>query len=278
MDNVHERAVRLIQISDLHCYADDNAPLEWSDIPVYPNRSFIRVLDHLKNDVGDFDALVISGDLVQEETAASYQRIAEILQGFPRPIYVLPGNHDISALMQSELVDQDANINFHIQQAFGGWQCLFLDTNKPGCPDGHLDAEQFERIEGRLNALAADEHILLFMHHHPLPIGSPWMDNMGLQQSEQFWQMINRCPQVSGIAFGHIHSEFYTQHTLDNGRTVQVWGTPATCVQVQHIDEDLHLDHVRPAWRELVLHADGMIETEVHYLPDEEYATAQQAA
>lgn len=270
MDNMHSRAVRLIQISDLHCYADNDAALAWSTIPVYPNRSFSRVITHLKNKVGSFDALVISGDLVEEETAASYQRISEILRGFPTPVYVLPGNHDISSLMQSKLVDQDDNICFHIQQPFGRWQCLFLDTNKPQCSEGHLDAEQFRRIEGKLAALAADEQVMVFMHHHPLSIGSPWMDRYGLQQTEAFWQMINRYPQISGIAFGHIHSEFSTRHVLDNGRTVNVWGTPATCVQVKHIDENLNLDHNRPAWREFELHADGRIETVVHYLPDDD--------
>ncbi len=270
MDNVHSRVVRLIQISDLHCYADDNALLEWSDIPVYPNRSFIRVLDHLRDKVDDFDALVISGDLVQEETAAAYQRISEILRDFPTPIYVLPGNHDISALMQSKLVDQDENIRFQIQQAFGQWQCLFLDTNKPQCPDGHLDEKQFQRIDAKLDAISADEHVMLFMHHHPLPIGSPWMDNQGLQQSGQFWQMINRHPNVSAVVFGHIHSEFFTRHKLDNSHTVNVWGTPATCIQVRHIDENLNIDHARPAWREFELHTDGRVETAVHYLPDED--------
>lgn len=268
MDNVHSNAVRLIQITDLHCYSDDDVTLEWSDIPVYPNRSFIRIIEHLKHEVANFDALVISGDLVQEETVASYQRISEILRGFPRPIFVLPGNHDISELMQRILVDQDDNIRFHIQQPFGRWQCLFLDTNSPGCGDGHLDAEQFRRIEARLDGLATDEHAMLFMHHHPLPIGSPWMDGMGLQQAEQFWQMIERHPQVSVIAFGHIHSEFATRHPLGAGRYIDVLGTPATCIQVKHIDENLHTDHGRPAWREFNLHADGKMETAVHYLPD----------
>ena len=101
---------------------------------------------------------------------------------------------------------------------------------------------------------------------------------MGLQQVEPFWQMINRYPQVAGIVFGHIHSEFFTRHTLESGRTVNVWGTPATCLQVLHIDDDLHIDHIRPAWREFELHTGGRIETVVHYLPEEESDTPQQAA
>ena len=143
-NHIPSRPIRLVQISDLHCYADDNAPLEWSEIPLYPNQSLIRVIDHLKAEVASFDGLVISGDLVQEETAASYQRIREMLLGFPKPVYILPGNHDIPELMQRELADQDDNIRFQFSALFADWHCLFLDTHKHECPDGHIDAEQFE--------------------------------------------------------------------------------------------------------------------------------------
>ncbi|MGB1009476.1 MAG: metallophosphoesterase [Thiolinea sp.] len=267
MENVRSAAVRLIQISDLHCYPDDSMPLEWSDIPLYPNRSLSRVLNHLKKKPEAFDALVISGDLVQQEIAESYQRVAQILQGFPWPVYVLPGNHDIPELMQTYLVEPDENIHFQLSQQFKEWQCLFLDTNAPGCPDGHIDARQFTEIALQLDTV--DKHTLVFMHHHPLPIGSPWMDKMGLQQTEQFWEIIEAHPQVSCIVFGHIHSEFAVEHKVNEARTVDVFGTPATCVQVLHIDEDLNFDHARPAWRELNLFSDGSVETAVHYLPDE---------
>ncbi|CAA6821728.1 MAG: Unknown protein, partial [uncultured Thiotrichaceae bacterium] len=39
-------AVKLLQITDTHCYADDDSRLEWSDLTVYPNKSLIRVLAH----------------------------------------------------------------------------------------------------------------------------------------------------------------------------------------------------------------------------------------
>ena len=268
MNNIPPEAIRLIQITDLHCYADDNAKLEWSDIPVYPNRSVLRVLAHLQNENTSFDALVISGDLVQEETAASYQRISEMLQDFPKPIYVLPGNHDIPALMKSHLVEQDENVHFQLKQDFGQWQCLFLDTNAPQSPEGHLDDEQFADIAAQLSQLSPEDHVLLFMHHHPLSIGSPWMDKMGLQETEQFWSLLARYPQVSCVVFGHIHSEFSVEHAINDKHIVDVFGTPATCIQVKHIDENLNLDHARPAWRELTLYPDGKLDTEVKYLPE----------
>lgn len=261
-------AVRLLQITDTHCYADDDSRLEWSDLTVYPNKSLIRVLAHLEQLADDFDALVISGDLVQEETAGAYQRIAEILKDFPLPVYILPGNHDVPDLMRSELSRQNELVNYVPHTVFSAWHLAFLDTHFTGHPEGDINDEQFAELKGRLDQLAPEEHALLFMHHHPVSIGSPWMDHMGLQQTDAFWSLLTSYPQVQGVVFGHIHSEFSMEYPVTPEKNIWVLGTPATCVQAKHNDEEMLLDDARPAWRELVLQPDGSIETAVHYLAD----------
>lgn len=260
--------VRLLQISDTHCYADDDARLEWSVLELYPNRSLIRLLAHLEARAEDFDALVISGDLAQEESAAAYQRLGEILRDFPLPVYTLPGNHDVPEFMRSELTRAAGHIHYQQQVRFTDWYCLFLDTHLSGHAEGHLSTEQFVELANQLHQLKADEHAILFMHHHPLSIGSPWMDRMGLQQTDAFWSLLSRYPQVKAVSFGHIHSEFSRDYAVSAQSSIQVFATPATCVQVKHIDDKLRLDHARPAWRELTLHADGQLDTAVHYLAD----------
>lgn len=261
-------AVKLLQITDTHCYADDDSRLEWSDLTVYPNKSLIRVLAHLEQLAENFDALVISGDLVQEETAGAYQRIAEILQDFPLPVYILPGNHDVPELMRSELSRQNERINYVMHTAFSGWHVVFVDTHFTGHPEGDISDEQFAELKVQLDQLALGEHALLFMHHHPVPIGSPWMDHMGLQQTDAFWSLLTSYPQIQGVVFGHIHSEFSMDYPVTPEKSIRVLGTPATCVQAKHNDEEMQLDDTRPAWRELVLQPDGTIETAVHYLKD----------
>ena len=103
MTTAASSTVRLWQISDSHCYPDDSTALEWSKETVYPNQSLRAVLDHLQTTAADHAALFITGDLAQEETAQTYQRTNELLADFPRPVYVLPGNHDIPELMQANL-------------------------------------------------------------------------------------------------------------------------------------------------------------------------------
>ena len=69
-------------------------------------------------------------------------------------------------------------------------------TKKDGAVEGHLDDDEFELIE---NSLAAypEHHALLFMHHHPIQIGSRWIDNLMLDNHERFWNCIEVHKNVS---------------------------------------------------------------------------------
>jgi Icc protein len=255
--------VRLLQISDSHCYADDNARLEWSDADISPNRSLQMLLAHLAQRVPNYAALLLTGDLAQEETAATYQRMNTLLADFPLPVYALAGNHDIPALMQTHL---HGNVSMPEVVTFGAWHCLLLDTSAEGKPDGHLDEAQFARLESLLAAIAPDDFIAIFMHHHPVEIGSAWMDVMGLQQATPFWALVERFPQVKAVFHGHIHQEFSGEYAFASGRQVAVFGTPATSIQLKPVNPTFAFDHTLPAWREISLHPDGSITTLVEYL------------
>lgn len=255
--------LRIWQISDTHCYADDTSRLIWSPLAVYPNQTLMRVLNHLKQQ-SPCAALVMSGDLAQEETAATYQRINNLLDSFPAPVYVLPGNHDRPELMQTALSSTHIHLVEHAQ--LGLWHLLFLDSSRPLHGEGYLTTEKLDALAHRLKQLPAEAHAMIFLHHHPLPIGSAWMDKMGLQQPEQLWQVLSQFPQVKAVAFGHIHDEFVSAVTNQQGKNIAVYGTPATCVQLTHHETRLGFKHAKPGWRELNLYADGRITTQVHYL------------
>jgi len=258
--------LRIRQISDTHCYADDASPLVWSPLTVYPNQALSRVLSHL-SELEPCSALVISGDLAQEETAATYQRIKTLLEGFPAPIYILPGNHDIPELMYAALDQSQTHV---LKQAHcENWHCVFLDSSRPLHGEGYLTPEKLANLQQALREIPADQHALIFLHHHPVSIGSLWMDKMGLQQAEDFWQIITAFPQVKAVAFGHIHAEFTGAVTNQTGQSIAVYGTPATCVQLTHDAARLGFKHTQPGWREFLLYPDGQLETTVHYLADE---------
>ncbi len=74
---------------------------------------------------------------------------------------------------------------------------------------------------------------------------------------------------VKGIVCGHVHQDMNVMH-----KGIRVMATPSTCVQFKPQSDDFALDTVSPGWRELTLHANGEITTQVQrlasgsFLPD----------
>lgn len=257
-------AVRLFQVTDSHCYASDDSRLTWTDMPIYPNLSLKAMLAHLGVRSDGYQALMLTGDLAQEEIPETYQRVNAMLNQFPLPVYAIPGNHDIPQMIQENL---NGNVQLADHVVLGNWHLLLLDTHSDGNPDGRLSDAQFERFESQLASIPDDHFVAVFMHHHPVPINSEWMDVMGLQQKTYFWQLVEHFPQVKVVFNGHIHQEFNGQHVYATGRSVAVHGTPATCVQMKPVRKNIEFDHTLPAWRDIALLPDGRVETTVHYLP-----------
>ena len=63
------------------------------------------------------------------------------------------------------------------------------------------------RLQGLRQALAAhsSQHVLVAMHHHPLPMGSAWLDGVALRDATAFWSIIDTHPGVRGVVCGHVH-------------------------------------------------------------------------
>lgn len=256
-------ALRLFQITDSHCYSVDDRPLEWlKDQTVYPNQTLQSILAALRtNQQPEHAAVIVSGDLVQEETAASYQRCNQILNTIPLPVHVIPGNHDVPELMQANL---NGNIRYCEPVQLEGWQIILLDSSETDREEGHLSGQQLADLRQQLGVYP-EKHALIFLHHHPVLVNSPWMDSMRLQEAEAFWDVVADFPQVKAVFCGHLHQEFIGSACVGE-QVVPVYGTPATCVQLKLHTPTYMLDHMRPAWRDITLYPDGTVETQVHYL------------
>ena len=260
---IASRLIQLLQITDTHCYANDSSNLEWTTEPLLPNLHFQQVLQHLSTHYTDYDALLISGDLAQQEVPETYQLMNERLKPFPLPIHAIPGNHDTVSLAHTYLEQRFWSPAF-VQ--YGAWHLLMVDTSRANKPDGHLSAEQYQQLSDYLVQIPANEFALIVMHHHPMMIHSPWMDGMGLQQAECFWAWAEQYPCIQAVLHGHIHQEFNAHYHYSSGRGIAVYGTPATSVQLKPLTNHIVIDHPTPAWRTLQLHPTGSISTRVHYL------------
>lgn len=245
--------VAIAQITDIHFFADPTAELRG----VRTADSLAQVLECLRGLHPQPDALVLTGDLSQDETLHSYQHLRSAFQDFDMPIYWLPGNHDNPALMSQVLNTPPwiAQKNFQL----GGWNVVLLDSTLPGCTYGKLSTATLSWLDACLNA-NPKQPTLIALHHPPLLVGSTWIDDLGLHESQTLLDVIDRHAQVKGVIFGHIHQAF---DTIRNG--VRYLATPSSCVQFAPKHDEFAIDDRPPGFRLLTLHADGAIETEAKW-------------
>jgi Icc protein len=87
-------------------------------------------------------------------------------------------------------------------------------------------------------------------------VGSPWLDEIRLNNAEDLFAILDHQPQVRGLVFGHIHQAFSAER-----KGVALLGAPSTCIQFLPGSQDFALDAATPGFRWLELHPDGGIDT-----------------
>ncbi len=247
--------VQILQLTDLHLISDRKKEL-WG-VNTYQN--FLAVLAYGIDLYADADLVLLTGDLVHEPEFVSYRLLYETLSRLELPVYRLPGNHDDMSMMNECL--SGGNIRPENTVRVRGWQIVLLDSNAPADSGGRLHESELQRLEEVLSAYP-DRHALICLHHHPVPIQSPWMDAMALTNPRQLFSILDAHSQVRGVIWGHIHQAFEAHR-----EGVTLLGAPATSIQfIPHCDR-FQRDTLGPGLRWLCLHPDGRIETRVHYLP-----------
>jgi len=241
--------VRLLQLSDMHLFGSPQGTLRGTQtLPALQH-----VLTAAAAHVHQADALLVTGDIANDD-AGGYVHFRRLLQGIGRPVYCVPGNHDDPQALAAALPPP-----FQV----GGladlkdWRVVLLDSCVPHEAGGYLRAEELERLEQALRT-AAERHVLIALHHHPVSMSSRWLDGIGLANAPEFFGVIDRYANVRAVVWGHVHQSFDQRR-----RGVRLLATPATCSQFLPGADEFRIDQRPPAYRRLLLRADGSLETEV---------------
>ncbi|WP_312374763.1 3',5'-cyclic-AMP phosphodiesterase [Stutzerimonas nitrititolerans] len=245
-----EDSVLLVQLTDSHLFAEAGGKLLGMDTA----ESLERVVDLVLEEQPEVDLVLATGDLSQDGSVASYRRFRQLAERIPAPFRWCPGNHDERAAMREATRDSEMMLPL---LDIAGWRVVMLDTLVAGSVFGFLDAEQLVLLERAL-AEASQRHVLVCLHHHPVTIGSRWMDTIGLHNREQLFEVIDRHSNVRALLWGHIHQEFD-----DRRGAVRLLASPSTGVQFAPGSEDFQVDSLAPGYRWLRLHADGSLDTGV---------------
>lgn len=232
----------VLQLTDLHIYEDANR----TQLPIDTKLSFRGVLQAAINQYDDWALIVLTGDLADLAEEASYRWLAAELARVPVPVVVLPGNHDDRSLLEKYFQLPDSI-------ALGVWYLDFLDSNEPPKNTGRLSLEELRKLDASLAQHADSPHLVL-LHHPPIALDSSWMDGMGLENPERFWNTIDKHDNVAAIANGHAHQNHDTYY-----RGVRVLSSPSTCTQFLPRTDHFALDRRGAGFRRLELHDDGQL-------------------
>ncbi|WXL25228.1 3',5'-cyclic-AMP phosphodiesterase [Ectopseudomonas mendocina] len=248
-----DNSVLVVQLSDSHLFADATGRLMGMDT----QSSLQQVVAQVLQEQSQVDLVLGTGDLSQDGSVESYQWFRQLTAAISAPARWLPGNHDELAPMQAACEGTDL---LRPVVDVGNWRVTLLDSSVPGAVPGYLGDTQLAVLERALSE-APDRYHLVCLHHHPVAIGSEWMEPIGLRNPEALFRVLDRFSQVRALLWGHVHQVF-DQHR----RSVRLLASPSTCVQFAPGSDDFQVDSTAPGYRWLRLFDDGRLETGVSRL------------
>ena len=247
----------IVQATDAHLFRDPDGVLAG----VSTWKTFRAVLEQIDRRHGNFDYLILTGDLAQDEELETYLMLREALGDWLDRCRIIPGNHDNPANLRQafpELFpDDEGPLTFALSTA--DWKVIGLDSHLPGETKGRVDPNQLQWLRDQLR-MGPSTQTLLFVHHPPMAINVDWLDKIGLDGAADLVDLIEASPQVKAICAGHVHQEFAGQI----GATA-MYTTPSTCVQFGARTE-MSFDTRAAGYRTIQL--DDGFHTEVHRLSD----------
>lgn len=189
-----ERCI-LAQISDLHIRCDDDG-------------ASVRQLRAAIAQARDYkaEALLLTGDLSNDERPAEYAALAEALADPPAPVYVLPGNHDdrqhIRDALGARYLPADDPLSYTIEDF--PLRIVMVDQIVPGETHGEFTRAHADWLDGALSEQPG-KPTLVALHHPPFATHDVLFDTIALRRQDLFAEVIARHRQVIRIACGHHH-------------------------------------------------------------------------
>ena len=222
--------------------------------------SLQQVLDHYT--AGDWRAsrALITGDLIQDESKEAYDRFRELLLPLNMRMHCVPGNHDVRDLMRP--ICARPPFSYCAKEEIGDWLIVGLDSCVDGNAGGEIASDEFDRLDVIVEASPA-KHIMINLHHPPVPMGSTWLDTVTLSNGEKLLERLQSFGRVRLLLFGHVHQPYDAMHL-----GIQVVGTPSTCRQFKPGSDDFDVDDRSPAYRRVTLRPDGSSESELIWIDD----------
>jgi len=240
-------AFRMVQISDCHLSASADS--------LYRGESPDAGLEALSQRIAEWQPQLVlaTGDLSEDASIASYQRLTDYLESIGAPVCALPGNHDDEALMQRHF--PCGPWSGPLSLAAGDWQLILLGSACAGRIDGVIREKDLQIVRQMLET-GPGQPVLLALHHHPIAAGAPWIDRHMLESPGSLMKLIADHEWVRGVVWGHVHQAYESRC----GRA-RMLACPSTAANSLPGKPRFEHDPAGPACRWLQLNAGGRLES-----------------
>lgn len=186
----------LAQISDTHVRADDDG-------------ASAEKLRSAMAQAADYkaDAILLTGDLVNDERADEYAALAAAIAHPPAPLFLMPGNHDDRARIRAAFPEHRylprvGALSFVLEHF--PLRIVAVDQIVPGQTHGAFTREQAQWLDDVL-AEQPNKPTIVALHHPPFLTHDLLFDRIGLQESGAFADVISRHRHVLRVICGHHH-------------------------------------------------------------------------
>lgn len=242
-----KQTIRIVQLTDCHLMASPEQQ--------YRGKDSHQTLQRIMQSVLEFapELLLATGDLSEDASPAIYKTLQAYFEPLGIPVLALPGNHDDPALLAKTFSGSPVG-NVEISE-HGDWQIIRLDSTVQGTPAGRINSEALAELEQVLSQ-QPERLRLIALHHQPVPVGSPWIDQYRLLEPEGFLQLIDQCAGVKAVVWGHTHQVFTQQR---NG--IAMLGSPSSVINSLPAVQKFTASELGPAFRWLELAENGMVST-----------------
>lgn len=241
--------IRILHLSDPHFGAADPKVAE----------AFLRIAPSFSP-----DHTILSGDLTMRARTREYDDSRRFTAALPRPLFVIPGNHDIPAANQpfdrffSPFRRHCASYGENLEPEFIGGNLHIASTNSVRAfgfhadwSDGFLSPEQLARMEKQFLARSGLPRILVL--HHPL-LAPDGHERAVVHPLPGLLESIARA-SVDLVLCGHFHVSRIATAGLLGGWNCIVSQAPTVCsTRLQGEPQGFHEIRLEESRVEVILH------------------------
>lgn len=193
--------MRIIHLTDLHLSTSTDKENNF----IFTKA--IKFIEKEKNNL-KIDCIIITGDITHHGEAESYELFFNHIETLKIPYAVIPGNHDCKNTLKNSKVKCKYITNIE-NISNNEWLLCQVDSTIEGQDDGLISESEVEKLQEKIVNNPRNK-IALFLHHHPINVGTPLVDSCKLTNPEILFSLCEKYP-ILFIGTGHAHTLFQQQ-------------------------------------------------------------------